>query len=299
MKTTDVEEKKILSSPNLKFLREHLTLIVLIPSLVGGIWQIIELTIISPAYVRFFSITQSITDGLLLLLLFGSLFIVHQIWKHSDYLNQLLGRLFHTKHHDDLLVIRVLILLTISALLLSPFFLAFSWTIETWHIVYISVGIVLWLLLYITKNLGETDEKKGFFHAMKTTLSGNLRFTIRLFWLSYLIPLIWIVVNLFHLSFTFSDTNVNFFGLQYKVKQQTGATEAKINYFNDQYIFWNIIIEGKSYTYVSSMETYVPADTSIREAFGTLNKQTPDTIHFPGSAVKFIVIDENKPNDWH
>ena len=50
-----------------KWVKENLNLILIIPTVIGGFWQIIELARISTAYIRFFSITHVIPDGLLIL----------------------------------------------------------------------------------------------------------------------------------------------------------------------------------------------------------------------------------------
>ena len=56
------------------WLKENLNIVVLVPTVVGGIWQVLELLTISPSYIRFFSITQVVSDGLL------SLFIITMIY---------------------------------------------------------------------------------------------------------------------------------------------------------------------------------------------------------------------------
>ncbi len=52
----------------LKLIKEYLPLIVLVPAIIGGLWQIIALASMSIAYIRFFSVTQLIADGLLAIL---------------------------------------------------------------------------------------------------------------------------------------------------------------------------------------------------------------------------------------
>lgn len=51
----------------LKFLRENLSIIIIIPAFLGGIWQLFELMAISFSLIRFFSISQIVQDGLLIL----------------------------------------------------------------------------------------------------------------------------------------------------------------------------------------------------------------------------------------
>lgn len=51
----------------IEWIKEYLSIILLIPALIGGIWQLIELSSISTAYIRFFSVTQVVSDGILIL----------------------------------------------------------------------------------------------------------------------------------------------------------------------------------------------------------------------------------------
>lgn len=53
----------------LRFLKNNLALAALFPTLLGGIWQVAKLTSISVNAVRFFSISQLLIDGLLIIAL--------------------------------------------------------------------------------------------------------------------------------------------------------------------------------------------------------------------------------------
>jgi hypothetical protein len=68
------------------YFSKHLSLLLLIPALLGGIWQIIELSHLSFSYIRFFSPSQVLADGLLILLLLvsflGTFYILLSIHKH-------------------------------------------------------------------------------------------------------------------------------------------------------------------------------------------------------------------------
>lgn len=54
---------------NWNWLRDNYPFILLVPTLVGGFWQLLELLSIGTAYIRFFSISQVVPDGLMILLL--------------------------------------------------------------------------------------------------------------------------------------------------------------------------------------------------------------------------------------
>ncbi|KIM11484.1 MAG: hypothetical protein KU37_04550 [Sulfuricurvum sp. PC08-66] len=59
----------------LTLLKEYMPFILLFPTILGGLWQIIELSSMSMSYIRFFSATQLLADGLVILMLIISFFI--------------------------------------------------------------------------------------------------------------------------------------------------------------------------------------------------------------------------------
>jgi hypothetical protein len=67
------EKNKKKDSLNFKkvyqFVKENLGMIILIPTLVGGIWEVFSLWSLGFEYIRFFSITQLVSDGLLMMIL--------------------------------------------------------------------------------------------------------------------------------------------------------------------------------------------------------------------------------------
>ena len=69
------------------FLKDYLSLIAIIPLLLGGIWQIFLLASISSSYIRFFSVSQQLADGVLILFYFSVLMSPFILF--SDYLNQI------------------------------------------------------------------------------------------------------------------------------------------------------------------------------------------------------------------
>ncbi|MBU1215800.1 hypothetical protein KJ870_11110 [bacterium] len=59
-------------------IKGNLALIILLPAIFGGLWQIIELARISISYIRFFSATQLLPDGLLMLFILTSLYFAYR-----------------------------------------------------------------------------------------------------------------------------------------------------------------------------------------------------------------------------
>lgn len=55
------------------FLKDHLSLIAAIPLILGGLWQAVGLGTMSVSYLRFFSVTKLIADGIIILLVIAIL----------------------------------------------------------------------------------------------------------------------------------------------------------------------------------------------------------------------------------
>jgi len=50
-----------------KCIKDNIQFIVLLPAILGGFWQILELSSMSLSFIRFFSVTQVVSDGLMIL----------------------------------------------------------------------------------------------------------------------------------------------------------------------------------------------------------------------------------------
>lgn len=69
----------------IKFLQDNINVVILIPTVLGGFWQLIELLRIDTSFVRFFSITQVISDGLIILFLLICLYLIYlYVFKIED-----------------------------------------------------------------------------------------------------------------------------------------------------------------------------------------------------------------------
>lgn len=59
------------------FLKENLSILIVVPAFIGGLWQALELMNISYSYIRFFSISQIVPDGILILMVFIIILSIH------------------------------------------------------------------------------------------------------------------------------------------------------------------------------------------------------------------------------
>lgn len=68
-RTDRIEKKRKSLNDHIKWAFQNTTLVLLVPSFLGAVWQILELSTINIAYIRFFSISQIPIDGTLILFL--------------------------------------------------------------------------------------------------------------------------------------------------------------------------------------------------------------------------------------
>ncbi len=57
-------DKKVLD-----YIKENINILILIPTVLGGFWQLLELVRIEISFIRFFSLTQVVSDGLVIMFL--------------------------------------------------------------------------------------------------------------------------------------------------------------------------------------------------------------------------------------
>ncbi len=62
-----------------ELIKDNLSMIILLPTIMGGLWQILELSNMSISFIRFFSATQLLPDGLLILFIILPLYIAYKI----------------------------------------------------------------------------------------------------------------------------------------------------------------------------------------------------------------------------
>ncbi|CAA6803930.1 MAG: Unknown protein, partial [uncultured Sulfurovum sp.] len=70
---------KKLKKVTLLDIKNNLAVILLFPALLGGLWQLLELSKMSISFIRFFSPTQLLPDGLLILFIFGMIYLPIQL----------------------------------------------------------------------------------------------------------------------------------------------------------------------------------------------------------------------------
>lgn len=70
-------------------IKENLSVIILIPSVLGGIWQVLELLKIGLPYLRFFSLSQLISDGLAIAITILIFIILYRVANPKKFIQSL------------------------------------------------------------------------------------------------------------------------------------------------------------------------------------------------------------------
>jgi hypothetical protein len=76
----------------LDFLKDYLAIFLVVPTVLGGIWQIVMLGSISLTFIRFFSLSQIIQDGLLMIILIIVLSFISLIFVAEFFILHGIGR---------------------------------------------------------------------------------------------------------------------------------------------------------------------------------------------------------------
>lgn len=62
-----IKKKKMTAKQKVSWIFNNITVVLLLPSFLGAVWQVLELSSINVAYIRFFSLSQIPVDGILVL----------------------------------------------------------------------------------------------------------------------------------------------------------------------------------------------------------------------------------------
>lgn len=223
-----------------KFFRDNLAWVLLLPAVLGGLWQIIELTKMSTSYIRFFSATQLLPDGLMILFILLMQYFAFKIG--------VAGSQNNPKNNicKNGGILKCLLAFTFEIIIL----LFILWILKTEHI---NFSIFIFFTFIITSTMISLAKKLSILFVllskkekMKLALSfipntikhdilndnSIIISTIAIFLFAmpfYLFPL-------FHNTFLLPYDLKNLEYIQKELKSQEFKS-SKISYFNDKYIF--------------------------------------------------------------
>lgn len=236
----------------IKFIKDNFSLIILFPTVVGGLWQLIELAFITPYYIRFFSISQVIQDGLLVLFFIGciiaSFYITIFIFKFSHFYKSQLE-----KWRDTIGITLILI-----GIFTVPNIYMYFGIVERGYVeisdIFTCIGSITFVFSSffcllpkkVKDNFEKSSEKKS--QTKIKTTTENEKPTLK----NYLIGfgfLIILILTLFLFSLTTdiigkirndsinTDLLINIDRLKNKLIENNSLKFNQILYFNDKYIF--------------------------------------------------------------
>ena len=227
----------------LKFFQANLSTVVVIPAFIGGLWQAIELMNISIPYIRFFSISQIVPDGLLILM-----FIVVALIPTIYSFIMDLGDEKQTPENEKLLLDEItlkrvvkrnkilFVLLMIFSFLMGVVvrkYLKIEEDVSILNIYFICALVVLFVLYQVIKTLNEIN---------KSNPVNYIRgFRLLLFVTS--ISLTLTLCRAIHSNFLITNDLINIEKVNLLVKQKFPTASSEILYFNDKYLFYKLKFE--------------------------------------------------------
>lgn len=276
MKTIDINSKVEKLKIFLENQKSLIPIILLIPTLIGGIWQILELMFIDPSFIRFFSSTQLISDGILILTLI-TILIVYIYFLNKQFKFNEIGKFSEEKpyfNHKKLII-------SISVISITCFFYYIGFrelglrTIKTSRIgglliQVLSAGFFIPILLdalitfsYETFKLyfgdkpkllmkwrQQLDEEKGGIYFIISLIS-----SIAMFMILGFIILLGILLIGFRNKIIYPENLENMKNISNQVFTEYGKEQKfSILYFNDKYIF--VELENKDENSPTKIKIY-------------------------------------------
>lgn len=239
----------------IKWSINHISVLVLFPSIVGAIWQIIELAKINIAYIRFFSLSQIPVDGALIIALIGLLIVAGKltidfvkfifkerakILENKEFINRIKPKINRAILKQILINCIILGLFTYMCIMLYVGMFVSS-PIKTILIVYFSFAGVM---IYISEVMILVSVKKTMPPDWLNRYSNNLLEKCRKIftWLVLLITgliiyMIFSLLNFFSQNFVLPGDLYNTKNLDSVVYKDFNTDDYNIEYFNDKYIF--------------------------------------------------------------
>lgn len=230
--------KNFKKSP-LKGLKNNLNLIIILPALLGGLWQLIELSRISFSFIRFFSVSQIIPDGLLILLFLTiftiSVFTLFYFWRKLDSEEEEIENNDIIKKGNFFIAILFLLL----------FFVCVFLTIYSNNYFIKNIESIISLFLYLPSNIVITIFSFVFL-GYSTLYSKNIDILYHLKKVTSNISVVFLIVQgvmlisfmvQFHNVFLLPAELKNVDNLICKAEKVEHSANFEILYSNDKYIF--------------------------------------------------------------
>lgn len=256
--TEQVAAKKKTIREQIKWVLENITLILLLPSFFGALWQILELSRINVAYIRFFSVTQIPVDGILILFLIVLIIVMgkaiigllkstfeskSKMYEDEDFVKKLRKNL-NSYIRRMLIIIAILIVLMIyliSELFASMFpkspiaTILFMGFFAAGFMIYVLDAAMLIGLKYSDEGINTDnfdDQIRDFANKYKKHIYWSFLASVMIIiFISYLL------LKAFSASFILPADLYNTKTLESVIYNDFKTKSYEIEYFNDKYIF--------------------------------------------------------------
>jgi len=228
-------------SSTVKFLQKYLSILIVVPAFLGGLWQLIELSSISLTYIRFFSLSQIVPDGLLILLFlllglftsmigyFANTFLF--IKEHKE--PEVLSAEEYEKYRKLHLKIWLLTFVIMYALALYYYF-KFMFAIYKFNDIRADVGITFIFIVFLNRSLNKC------YNFAKEKHREFFKFCNSLLFILYIIVGIYFCKRV-HYSFVSTNDFQNIEQIKQDVKNKFPDKKQETLYFNDKFIFIKLI----------------------------------------------------------
>lgn len=226
------------------FIKEYLSVIIILPAILGGLWQLIELWSIAPSFIRFFSISQIVPDGLFILFLLAYCCIPFLV-------THFLHTVTHFSGKTTLELIRIPIIkdekMKLKVYSLSFFLLCFFGTIFFFYFSFIDdkfvqadsgIMLAMWIIALCNLSLNicydTANDQSKYHYKMCNFFLFLLYITIAIFIFKKVHKNQLPVVSIVNIEYVKSLTDKNY-----------PDSKNEILYFNDKFIFFKIKDKNK------------------------------------------------------
>jgi|TARA_B110000240_G_C13314831_1_gene374418 hypothetical protein len=206
----------------IEFIKSNLALIILVPTMLGGIWQLLELLNISPSFIRFFSVSQLIPDGLLILFI---LLIIYTFGKLA--LNWSLKKVENGYSIFSKIVVSILCLYYLVVFFLIIFNKGTVGVVTISLACFCFIVVAVYMFSFIKKSKIEKFINKESF--VKEILYLIFLFSFVFFLFS--------TFKVFHESFLLPKNWRNIKELECRISKDKNIDSFRLLYFNDKYFF--------------------------------------------------------------
>lgn len=222
------------------FIKDNITMLALTPTVTGGIWQMTKLLNISPNMIRFFSLSQMISDSVLIVLYFLIPFIGFLILL-IDVVYDEEGKSHYSSYERFSIFKKFSLLVIITLVIVFSVRLNEKITINSNKLLLISLislaGLFTLFRIVFIRLLRKYDTLFSFF----ITIYFSCNFLI-------------IATSIDNITQNLNDIN-NFSTLMTKMEsEKCYSDKPQIKYFNDKYIFIEVEIKSKKFFVIKKLD---------------------------------------------